>query len=121
MSAIENEVYWVVKNKLLGVRKPASEEEVLNLKRLGVPGIITLLDDKENHKLYRKQGIDFLWTPIKGGSVPSLDQVKEGLEFAKKVWGDSKVLAIHCSGGKKRTATMIASILCFGPQFSRHF
>lgn len=42
--------------------------------KLGVGGIITLLDDTENHDLYEEVGIDFLWLPVKGGSVPNLKQ-----------------------------------------------
>jgi len=74
-------------------------------------GIITLLDDEENHELYIKNGIDFKWIPVKGEKSPSLEQVLKACEFAQITWDNSKALIVHCSGGRKRTATMIAAIL----------
>ena len=111
MECIKDEIYWVIKGQILGVRKPSNQEEVRALMELGVVGIISLLDDTENHDLYKEVGIDFLWLPVKGGSVPDHKQVEDAHAFALKIWENSKSLAIHCSGGKKRTATLIASIL----------
>ncbi|HLW58184.1 MAG TPA: hypothetical protein VKY27_12390 [Bacteriovoracaceae bacterium] len=48
MKSIKDEVYWVIKDQILGVRKPSNQEEVKTLMKLGVGGIITLLDDTEN-------------------------------------------------------------------------
>ena len=48
--------------------------------------------------------------PVKGGAAPKKEQVIEALTFAKDIWSEAKVLVVHCSGGKKRTATMIAAI-----------
>lgn len=111
MKTIKDEIYWVIKDQILGVRKPSNQEEVKALMELGVGGIITLLDDTENHDLYKEVGIDFLWLPVKGGSIPNLKQVEDAHAFALKIWENSKSIAVHCSGGKKRTATLIASIL----------
>ena len=111
MGDILKDSYWVVENKILGVRKPQSTEELNILKDLGMGGIISLLDDKENHNLYSNNEVDYCWIPVTGGKPPSIDQVEEAFKFAKKVWEQSKVLVVHCSGGRKRTATLIASIL----------
>ena len=74
-------------------------------------GIISLLDDEENHTLYNDNKVDFCWIPVKGGKTPTLAQVDEAFIFAQKVWSQSRALVIHCSGGRKRTATLIASLL----------
>lgn len=105
------EVYWVVENKILGMRRPISMSEVNELKSIGVGGIISLLDDRENHKLYEESEINFLWLPVKGGTSPDLSQVAEAVNYYKKLMDNGKSLAVHCSGGKKRTATLIASLL----------
>ena len=78
------EMYWVIKDKLLGVRKPTSLEEVSQLKELGITGIISLLDDKENHELYKSTPIEFLWIPVKGGTAPIKQQSIDAQVFYKK-------------------------------------
>lgn len=103
--------YWVVNNLVLGTRKPTCRKEVDELIEVGIDGIITLLDNEENHDLYKSSGIDFLWVPIKGGTAPTLDQVKKAYDYYSSFKDKSCALAIHCTGGKKRTATLIASIL----------
>lgn len=108
---ISDFVWWVVPNKLLGVRKPENESEVAYLKSIGVGGVITLLDDEENHKLYEVTDMDFLWTPMKGGTAPEKEQVKEASEFISDINAKEKVVAIHCNNGRKRTGTMLAAQL----------
>lgn len=104
-------VWWVIPEKLLGVRKPENETEVAFLKSKGVGGIITLLDDEENHKLYEVSDMDFLWIPMKGGTAPEVEQVKEASEFISDINSKGKAVAIHCNNGRKRTGTMLAAQL----------
>lgn len=108
---ISDFVWWVIPNKLLGVRKPENEVEVAYLKSIGVGGIVTLLDDEENHKLYVATDMDFLWTPMKGGTAPEVDQVIEASEFISDINSKGKAVAIHCNNGRKRTGTMLAAQL----------
>ena len=110
-SNIADFVWWVIPGKLLGVRKPDTEAEVSYLKSIGVGGIITLLDDEENHKLYEVTDTDFLWTPMKGGTAPDVEQVKEASEFISDINSKGKAVAIHCNNGRKRTGTMLAAQL----------
>jgi protein-tyrosine phosphatase len=110
-SNIADFVWWVIPGKLLGVRKPDTEAEVSYLKSIGVGGIITLLDDVENHKLYEVTDTDFLWTPMKGGTAPDVEQVKEASEFISDINSKGKAVAIHCNNGRKRTGTMLAAQL----------
>lgn len=104
-------VWWVIPSKLLGVRKPENESEVAYLKSIGVGGIITLLDDEENHKLYEVTYMDFLWTPMKGGTAPREEQVGEASAFISNINSKGKAVAIHCNNGRKRTGTMLAAQL----------
>lgn len=109
--SINDFVWWVIPGKLLGVRKPENESEVTYLKSIGVGGVITLLDDEENHKLYEVTDMDFLWTPMKGGTAPEEEQVKEASEFISDINSKGKAVAIHCNNGRKRTGTMLAAQL----------
>jgi protein-tyrosine phosphatase len=111
MSRIKDDVYWVIEDRILGVRKPTTFEEVEELKRLNVSGIISLLDDTENHDLYTEAKIDFEWIPVKGGSVPSREQILNSLQFVQDKWSNNEAVAVHCTGGRKRTGTMIIAIL----------
>lgn len=104
-------VWWVIPGKLLGVRKPENESEIAYLKSIGVGGVVTLLDDEENHKLYEVTDMDFLWTPMKGGTAPTGDQVKEVSVFISDINSKGKAVAIHCNNGRKRTGTMLAAQL----------
>lgn len=108
---IAKDSYWVVADELLGVRKPASLAEVAELKAMDIGGIISLLDDKENHELYTESPIDFLWTPVKGGTTPTPKQVAEAAGFVQKIKESGKAVAVHCSGGRKRTGTLIVAML----------
>lgn len=111
MNTIKDEVYWVIENKILGVRKPINKHELSELKDINVAGIITLLDDQENHQLYTENNFNFLWLPIKGGTTPSDEQINLATDYIEKVWDQESAIAVHCSGGKKRTVTLIASVL----------
>lgn len=111
MSSIKDNLYWGIKDQLAGVRKPENLEEVEYLRALGIGGFISLLDDKENHQLYEKAQINYLWLPVKGGTSPSLEQVEKALEFFLKVKNEGKALAVHCTGGRKRTGTLLAAMM----------
>lgn len=121
-----NELWWAVPEKLAGMRKPTSVAEVNSLKPQ-IAAIISLLDDEENHELYQESHMPFLWLPVAGGKTLSEEQVAQARSYyteitqakeatqsqlAKKTDSmQTKAIAIHCSGGKKRTATAIAAIL----------
>lgn len=108
---IKDFIWWVIPGQLLGVRQPESPQEIEYLKSIGVGGVVTLLDDKDNHDLYNSQGMDFLWLPVKGGTPPTKDQVKSCYDFLMLTNSKKKALAIHCSNGRKRTGTILASML----------
>lgn len=106
-----NELWWAVPEKLAGMRKPATIVEVNSLKP-AVAAIISLLDDEENHELYQEADMPFLWLPVTGGKTPSSEQVAQARSYYTEVMqAGNGAVAIHCSGGRKRTATLIGAIL----------
>lgn len=113
---IMEDTYWVSPGKLLGTRKPENPAEVTELQGASIGGIISLLDDRENLAMYEEQPIDFCWLPVKGGTAPTAAQVSEAAAFAAKIHQKGKAIAVHCTGGKKRTGTLIAALLVHGGQ-----
>lgn len=111
MSSIVDEVYWVIQDKVLGVRKPTNMKEVGELKDIPIGGLISLLDDEENHDLYNEAKLNFLWIPIKGGGCPTIDQITKAKSYMDSFWNNNEAVAVHCSGGRKRTATLIGGVL----------
>jgi atypical dual specificity phosphatase len=73
--------------------------------------IVSVLDDSENLSLYQEADIPHLWLPTQGGAAPSQKQVQELQEFIDQQSRIDNAIAIHCTNGRRRTATMIAAYL----------
>lgn len=107
---ISENLWWVIPDKLAGVRKPTAEE-IAELQSAGVGAIVSVMDDPANLDLYQANGIDYLWLPIQGGSVPTEEQVQKLQHFVSEQNQHGHGVAIHCTNGKRRTGTMLAALL----------
>ena len=103
---VEN-LWWVIPGKLAGVRKPMAEE-LPELQELGIGAIVSVMDDPSNLELYRQANLPYLWLPIKGGTAPSREQIQNLQDF---IDSQNDAVAIHCTNGKRRTATALAGYL----------
>lgn len=105
------------KIRLAGMRKPTSDADVQSLKDNHVTGIISLLDDTENHDLYQQSEMDYLWLAVKSGTAPSREQVEAANAYITKKHQENAeentegIIATHCSGGRKRTGTLLAGVM----------
>jgi atypical dual specificity phosphatase len=108
---LEN-LWWVIPGKLAGVRKPMAEE-LTELEAAGIRAIVSAMDDPSNLDLYQKVNIPYLWLPIKGGTAPSQEQLQEVQNFIESQNNLGNAVAIHCTSGKRRTGTVLASYLIF--------
>lgn len=100
--------------KLVGMRKPTNDAEMQALKTdQQISAIISLLEDTENHELYKNNDMDFLWLPVKGGGTPNREQVETAYKYITDTLNDSAtaMVATHCNGGRKRTGTLLAGVL----------
>ncbi|NES65719.1 MAG: protein phosphatase [Okeania sp. SIO2D1] len=104
---ITENLWWVIPDKLAGVRKP-TEEELPELQKLGTGAIVSLMDDPSNLELYKQANLPYLWLPTKGGTAPSREQIKQLQDF---IDSQNNGVIIHCSNGKRRTATALAGYL----------
>ncbi len=109
-NSISENLWWVIPTKLAGVRKPLSEE-LHELQASGIGAIVSVLDDPSNLALYDEANIPHLWLPTQGGTAPSREQVQKLQDFVDQQNQLGNAVAIHCTNGRRRTATMIAALL----------
>ena len=74
-ATISSSIWWIIPTKLAGLRKPSDLEEISELRAQGIGALVSLMDDDEVLELYRSASIDHLWLPIKGGTVPTTEQI----------------------------------------------
>ncbi|MBD2205404.1 dual specificity protein phosphatase family protein [Calothrix sp. FACHB-1219] len=114
---LEN-LWWVIPGKLAGVRKPIAEE-LTELQTAGVQAIISVMDDPSNLDLYQTANIPYLWLPIKGGTTPSQEQIHDLQNFVDNQNNLGNAVAIHCTNGRRRTGTMLATyLICTGSSYN---
>jgi len=109
-TSISENLWWVIPSKLAGVRKPLLEE-MHELQVSGIGALVSVLDDPSNLALYDEANIPHLWLPTQGGTAPSPEQVQKLQGFVDQQNQIGNAVAIHCTNGRRRTATMIAAYL----------
>ena len=70
-----------------------------------------MLSDDSNLDLYQQNGIPHIWVPILGGTAPSLEQLNQIKAFVDAQNQLGNAVAIHCTGGRRRTGTVLAGLL----------
>lgn len=107
---IAENLWWVLPGKLAGVRKPTTEE-LTELQAAGIGAIVSVMDDPSNLDIYKAAGWPHRWVPVKGGTAPSPEQAQELKDFIDTQAQAGRAVAIHCTGGRRRTGTAIATYL----------
>lgn len=116
---ITDNLWWVIPEKLAGVRKPTAEE-IPDLKAAGIGAIVSVMDDPSNLDLYQAAGLPHLWLPTKGGTPPSQEQIQELRQFVDQQHSLGHAVAVHCTSGRRRTGTVLASYLIQSGQSYDH-
>lgn len=107
---IAENLWWVIPDKLAGVRKPTAEE-LTELQTAGVGAIVSVFHEASNLELYQQVGIPALWLPIKIDAAPSQEQIQKFQNFVDHQNHLGRAVAVHCSTGRHRTGTILASYL----------
>ena len=107
---IRENLWWVIPGKLAGVRKPMAQE-LTELQAVGIRALVSVMDDPSNLDLYQQADIPYLWVPIKGGTAPTQDQLQELQNFIDNQNAFGNAVAVHCTSGRRRTGTILASYL----------
>lgn len=107
---VAENLWWVLPTQLAGVRKPTATE-LAELQAAGIGAIISVMDDPANLDLYKAADWPHRWVPVKGGTAPSAEQAQELKAFIDAQNQAGRAVAIHCTGGRRRTGTAIATYL----------
>ena len=115
---IKENLWWVIPGKLAGVRKPMAEE-FAQLQEKGIGAIVSVMDDPSNLDLYQQANIPYLWLPIEVDGSPSREQMKEFQNFIDSQNQLGHAVAVHCTSGRHRTGTILASyLICIGSSYN---
>src|SRR5215203_354339 len=92
----EDLIYWVIPGKLAGMPLPfvhperrlnhggaleAYDDELPTLFRLGIRGVVCLLNIPTDETVYISAGFSFVCLPVRDGAAPSLEQVAQFTAF----------------------------------------
>lgn len=61
--------------------------------------------------IYEQASVPYCWLPTRGGTAPSQEQVQELQNFVDQQNQLGNAVAVHCTSGRRRTGTMLASYL----------
>ena len=103
-------IWWIRPGQLAGMQKPAVHE-LASLQAAGIGAIVSVMDDPANLDWYQDAAMPHLWLPTTGGTAPTVKQVDEFWAFATAQLDAGKAVAVHCSSGRRRTATFLGAYL----------
>jgi protein-tyrosine phosphatase len=69
------------------------------------------MDDPSNLDLYEAAQIPYRWLPTRGGTAPSLEQIAAFCQFVDAETAAGHAVAVHCSSGRRRTATFLGAYM----------
>jgi atypical dual specificity phosphatase len=119
-------LYWVIPGELAGMPLPfvhperrlnqgaaleAYDDELPTLFRLGIRGIVSLLNIPTDEPVYAFAGFSFLCLPVRDGAAPTLEQAEHLTAFVNRERELGRAVAVHCEAGIGRTGTMLAAYL----------
>ncbi|MDJ0591947.1 MAG: dual specificity protein phosphatase family protein [Pleurocapsa sp. MO_226.B13] len=103
-------VWWLIPGKLAGMPRPQLAD-LPELQRSGIKGIVSVMDEPSGIKEYQEQGFQALWLPITGGKPPTVEQVRQFVNFAEPIIEGNRSVVVHCTSGNRRTGTLLAAYL----------
>lgn len=103
-------VWWLIPERLAGMPRPPLED-LPRLFGAGLRGLVSVMDEPSGIDEYRQQGFQPLWLPTTGGQPPSVEQVREFVQFARPLLDRDQAVAVHCTSGNRRTGTLLAAYL----------
>ena len=103
-------VWWLIPGKLAGMSRPPLED-LPQLYQAGMRGIVSVMDEPSGIKEYQESGFEALWLPTTGGKSPTIEQVKQFVQFIEPLLENDQPVVVHCTSGNRRTGTLLAAYL----------
>lgn len=103
-------VWWLIPEKLAGMSRPPLED-LPQLYQAGMRGIVSVMDEPSGIEEYKEAGFQALWLPTTGGKPPTVEQVKQFVNFAEPLLENNQPVVVHCTSGNRRTGTLLAAYL----------
>jgi protein-tyrosine phosphatase len=98
---------WITPQILLG-GQPA-RRLLLQLKILGVTGVINLREEYDYAAEVGPGNFDYLYLPTKDNTAPSIEHLNRGVAFMREHLEKNGSVYIHCWEGLGRSPTMLAA------------
>ncbi len=104
---------WVVRGKVAGADMPGRfnslKFDLEWFRGQGIGAIVSLSESPLPKKSV--SGFEYLHIPMRDMAAPSAEQIREFLEFAKRMEKGKKPVLVHCHAGIGRTGAMLACYL----------
>jgi atypical dual specificity phosphatase len=124
MADTYSNLWWAIDGVLAGMGMPfvafqrrydgdgaliAFEDDLPILYRLGIRGVVCLLNITTDEPVFRSAGFEFLCLPVDDGQPPTQAQAEAFVRFVDECRSRSRPVAVFCEAGLGRTGTMIAA------------
>jgi len=107
-----NELFtWIVSDRLLASRLPASEDDFAALQGCGTRMIINLTERQHDAGKLHALGMIELHLPVPDYTAPPLSTLEAAITCIADAHARNETVAVHCHAGLGRTGTVIAAWL----------